>query len=82
MDKLECQKIANQIADEAIKASSEYAPFNNAHEGLAVIWEDFEELKREVFKKQVSYNITLMKKEAIQVGAMVLRFVYDICGEV
>ncbi|HUV46153.1 MAG TPA: hypothetical protein VMW45_03690 [Dehalococcoidia bacterium] len=78
MNKLECQHIANEIADEAISASSEYPPFHSPHEGIAIILEEFEELKIEVFKKQASYNMRLMRKEAVQLGAMALRFIYDL----
>lgn len=80
MDESFAEKIAAEILTEAIGASIEYAPFNNAHEGLAVLWEEFEELKREVFKKQSNYDMARMKKEAIQVGAMALRFIYDCCN--
>jgi len=73
--------IARDILDEAIRASECYPPFHSAHEGLAIIWEEFEELKREVFKKQSQYDLALMRKEAIQVGAMALRFIYDVCDE-
>ena len=71
--------LAEEIASEALAASWKYPPFNTAHEGLAVIWEEFEELKREVFKKQAQYDLKRMRKEALQVSAMALRFVYDVC---
>jgi len=73
------EDLGKEIFLEALSASQLYAPFNSAHEGLAVIWEEFEELKTEVFKKQNQYDMKKMKKEAIQIGAMALRFVYDVC---
>ncbi len=80
IDPLVANKLAHDIYDEAIKASTQYPSFHNAHEGLAVLWEEFEELKAEVFKKQSEYDMARMRKEAIQVGAMALRFVYDVLG--
>lgn len=73
------ESIGEEIVSEFISASQAYGSFNNAHEGLAVLWEEFEELKAEVFKKQSQYDLENMRKEAIQVGAMALRFVYDVC---
>ena len=79
MDISKANEIAEQIKREAIEASDNYPDFHNAHEGLAVLWEEFEELKAEVFKKQSKYDIAHMRREAIQVGAMALRFVSDVC---
>ena len=80
MNNIEANLLGFEIVREALAASKKFAPFNNAHEGLAVIWEEFEELKSEVFKKQSQYDLNRMRKEAIQVGAMALRFVYDVCN--
>jgi len=66
------------IREEHNRAIDKFPKFNNAHEGLAVIWEEFEELKAEVFKKQSQYDIDRMRREAIQLGAMALRFIVDI----
>jgi len=71
--------ISKEIHMECMSASQQFPAFNNAHEGLAVIWEEFEELKKEVFKKQSNYDIPKMRKEVIQLGAMALRFIYDVC---
>ncbi len=81
MNKLQCQAIANEIADEAIRASCIFEPFHSAHEGLAIIMEEYEELKKEVFKKQSQYDMGKMRKEATHLGAMALRFIHDITEE-
>lgn len=73
------EDIAEEMLLELNKATSEFGAFHNAHEGLAVIWEEFEELKEEVFKKQSEYDMKNMKKEAIHLGAMAMRFIRDVC---
>ncbi len=56
-------------------------PFNSAHEGYAVILEELDELWDEVKKKQAERSSETLKKEAVQVGAMAMRFLVDIVSE-
>ena len=72
------KSIGQEIIEECVQASGHYPPFNSAHEGYAIILEELEELKTEIFKKQSNRDVRRMRKEAIQVGAMALRFVNDI----
>lgn len=72
------EHIAAEAVIEASSAASIYPPFNSAHEGFAVLLEEVEELKAHVWMKQGKRNIAEMRKEAIQVAAMALRFVNDI----
>ncbi len=55
--------------------------FHSAHEGYAVILEELDELKEEVWKKKANRVRKKMYKEAMQVAAMALRFMVDICYE-
>ena len=71
------------VIEEFECASKKFTPFNSAHEGLAVIEEEFIELRGEVFwgRKNCQYAdewVERMEKEAIQVAAMALRFLVDI----
>lgn len=50
----------------------------SAHEGFAILKEEVDELWDEVKKKQPTQDIEKLKKEALQVGAMALRFLVDI----
>ena len=69
------------VQDELNWAVNHYGAFHSAHEGFAVIEEEFIELRDEVFKNKEKRSITKMRKEAKQVAAMAVRFMVDICGE-
>lgn len=66
---------------EARAASNNWPPFNSAHEGLAVLEEEVKELRDWVYTNQKKRDIQAMKKEALQVAAMALRFATDVCNE-
>ena len=64
---------ANEILREAESAREEFPPFNSSHEGYAVIYEELDELWDAVKSNDIGHAID----EAVQVGAMALRFIVD-----
>lgn len=64
-------------------ASTTHPPFNSSHEGYAVVLEELDELWGAIKQvKSFSERNDAMKAEAIQVGAMALRFLVDLIDEV
>jgi hypothetical protein len=73
------EKAIDLIIKEYLSATSKNGPFNSAHEGFAVLHEEFDELKTEVWKNASKRDKEKMLREAIQVAAMGMRFAVDIC---
>lgn len=84
---------ATEAVVELRKAREKHGPMASAHEGYAVILEELDELWEAVrgFKCGCVYEGPLCpkhgdyrqrcRKEAIQVAAMALRFVEDVCDK-
>jgi hypothetical protein len=72
---------ADDALSEAHHAASKWPPFNSAHEGYAILLEELDELKAHVWTNQKRRDIAAMRVEAVQVAAMALRFIADVCNE-
>lgn len=75
------QPIIDGMTLELVDASAKWPPFNSAHEGFAVLAEEVDELWAHVKVNQKRRDLAAMRKEAIQVAAMALRFALDVCDE-
>jgi len=75
----EYTSIAGEAIKELERATQMNGPFSSAHEGWAVMKEEFDELWKEIKKKHSERDKEKMHTEAIQVAAMAMRFVHDIC---
>jgi hypothetical protein len=76
-------KMAEIISDvmmELHEAMSKAAPMHSLHEGYAVILEEMDELKDEVWKNPRKHpdRNEKARKEAIQVAAMAIRLLHDV----
>jgi hypothetical protein len=67
-----------RVEEEARGAMALHPSFNSAHEGYAVIDEEVDELWDEVKRRQK--DPVRMEAEAVQVAAMAVRFVVDVCS--
>lgn len=68
--------VVARVRQEAVAAMHRFPPFNSPHEGKAVIEEELEELWDHC-KANTGRSDDAMK-EAIQVAAMAIRYVYDL----
>lgn len=78
---MKAEQALDAIIQEYDRATQLNGSFHSAHEGYAVILEELDELKEEVWKKASKRDVEAMMKEAIQVGAMALRFLTDLLPE-
>ena len=69
-----------EVKTELSRASCIHPSFNSAHEGYAVVLEELDEVWKEIGKlKNFNDSSYALYKEAVQLCAMVLRFLYDCC---
>lgn len=69
----------DQVLKEVERAKELYPKmFNNQHEAIAVIREEYLELEQEIFKNQKVYDIPAQRKEAIQLAAMCMRLICEL----
>ena len=73
----EIEQISALIQLEFVDASQNFGKFNSTHEGYAVIKEELDEMWDEI----KANNSEKACDEAIQVGAMALRFIFDCMPE-
>jgi hypothetical protein len=71
--------VIQEVADELASARRKHRPMHGAHEGYAVLLEELDELWDEIKKKNP--DKVAMRAEALQVAAMAVRFVEDVCGD-
>ena len=69
-----------EAAEELDVATGQFGAFHSAHEGFAVLKEEVDELWEEVKKGPSCRNRNALRQEAVQVAAMALRFIVDVCS--
>lgn len=69
--------VLTDVLKELRRARGQYRPMVSAAEGYAIILEELDELWAEVKAKHP--DKALLRKEAVQVAAMAIRFIEDVC---
>jgi hypothetical protein len=70
-------EVMKMVLAEVYRAEQGFPPMRSAHEGWAILREEVDELWEEVRDKMRDRD--RMKSEAVQVAAMAIRFVLDVC---
>lgn len=73
------QDVLNEVQEEVASAEAKWPAMNSAHEAYGVLMEEIRELEEHIFTNQKRRNMAEMRAEAIQVAAMAVRLVRDIC---
>lgn len=73
--------VLGAIKAELSVAMANWPAMNSAHEGYGVLLEEVDELWDHVKTKQKNRDLEKMKKEAVQVAAMAIRFAIEVCNE-
>lgn len=71
-------RIWSEIGHELHSAQVKFPAFHSAHEGFAVLKNEVDALWECVREKQ---NTQVMRREAVQVAAMAIRFLVDVCEQ-
>lgn len=74
-------QVLSEVHREVSQAEAKWPPLNSAHEAYAVLAEEVDELWDHVKTNQKRRDMPEMRKEAIQVAAMAVRFVRDVCDQ-
>jgi hypothetical protein len=72
------REVAEEL-DEKLRKYGGEGGFSSAHEAYAHLLEEVRELEREVFKSPKKRRNGRMRREAVQVAAMAVRFVMEGC---
>ncbi len=81
MNTIDARDIAHEILKELAKAREKFPPMVSAHEGFAILKEEVDELWDEVKDDKSLGRKARMRDEAVQVAAMALRFIIDVCDK-
>lgn len=71
-------QLAREVAATLRQAQAKHARMHSPHEGWSVIFEELEELREHV--RGDTGTTSDARKEAMQVAAMAMRYVVDLCG--
>jgi hypothetical protein len=76
------QNAWQDVRHELESARQHFPPMRSAHEGWAILKEEEHELMLEVFRQYGSSDRNeRMRLEAVQVAAMAIRFIEDVCDQ-
>jgi NTP pyrophosphatase (non-canonical NTP hydrolase) len=72
------KSFTERVAEELKRARDGHEPIHSAHEGYAVILEELDEVKEEVWKKRKNRDLKKLRDELVQVAATAQRMCEDL----
>ncbi len=72
------KKFSKLVKQELEQIRSKHRPLNSLHEGFAVLLEEVDELKEEVWKRSAQRDLENMLKECVQIACVAQRFAEDL----
>ena len=81
--KLNVDGVIGEVLGEYARATEIFGPMLNAHHGFGILKEEVDELWDEVKRhnpNQLEAAKLRMRREAVQVAAMAIRFIIDVTG--
>lgn len=78
MHKWEIEERELEFSTELLRAREWFGPMASAHEGYAILAEEMDELWDIVKQKQTERDYAALRKECVQLGAMVLAFLIEV----
>jgi uncharacterized membrane protein YgaE (UPF0421/DUF939 family) len=79
MSQNDVPRILAEVGVELRTAMHKYEPMHSAHEGYAVLLEEVDEVWEVVRQKDSLRNTKRLRAELIQVAAMAVRMIHDVC---
>ncbi len=75
----DCANFEHHMTNEYFRARGEFGPFDNGHEGIGVIREEYLELEKFVFgKNQTEEEVVNARKECVQLATMAMAFYVEL----
>lgn len=71
--------ILDQLRAHVEEADAKHDPYNSAHEAYGVLMEEVRELEEHIFTCQKNRDVAAMRKEAIDVAVVMIRFIHGVC---
>jgi hypothetical protein len=71
-------EILSDVKRELARAMEKHGPQQSAHESYALILEELDEFKAEVWKKEINRSEKAMREELVQIAATACRAIHDL----
>lgn len=78
----EAEHVAGEVVDEYVRARKTHPACHSFHEHFAVLLEEVDEYKAEVWKNSRDRDVKKIREELIQIAAMAIAGVVELCDAI